>query len=166
MRDSKLSNLDKIGILATVVGLFNIGAAMTGIRFLNDLGSTFGISPAPDPYTRVGTADPNSKTGPVFGCEDSKGNIEWHRFNHTVRGALPGPHRRTVVSLNYFNLRFRLQNPIENGRFAFMTHYYFCNNGPMAQATQCPADTRAVAFKTIDPVTGKEHNQARISCTL
>jgi hypothetical protein len=127
---------------ATVLGLFQIAGDLTRVSVLSDVGLTFAMSPAPNPYNHVSRTD-----GPAFGCEGAAGVVAWHRWDHRVRGAIAGPHRRNATLLAYF---LRLDGFIathgKDPRMAMLTQYYFCNGGPIARAAGCPDDIRAVEF--------------------
>src|ERR1700748_1379960 len=92
------------GFLATLIGTFKVIGTLSGIWIFSYLANTLAISPAPSPYERLSNVDPNDvNAGRAFACVDSHGNNSWYRWNHVVRGAIPGPHRRNVTFLSYFN---------------------------------------------------------------
>jgi hypothetical protein len=152
-------------LFATVLGTTKVVGILSGVWILTDISNTFGISPAPAPYERVSNVKPaDVSIGQAFGCEDASGNVTWHRWNHLVRGAIPGPHRRGVTFLSYFKAVGKYASENDNPRMDTLTHYYFCHNGPIANAADCPAEITAVLFRYINPNTGILESKKRVPC--
>lgn len=145
----KLRTINRIGVAATVVGTFKVVGLLSGIMILSNLAQMLAISPAPSPYKRVQAEDPfQIESANAFACESSHGELAWKAWSYVVRGAVPGPHRRGVTFLSFYDLmNVRGESPMRENILNQMVATYFCHDGPIAHAAGCPPDSAAYWFK-------------------
>ena len=157
-------------MIATVVGTLRVIGTFSEIPILIAIALTFGISPAPSPFDRVMNVTYGDMTrGSLIGCEDQEGNIKWAKWEHPMRSRVPGPHRRGVDLLAYLNITHDANsNPdsyLNRQRRDILTRYYYCENGTLARAAECPANLESIIFKRLDERDGHQIFHVRIPCT-
>jgi len=145
----KCNRTDQFAILSVVLGLTKIFGFYTGAWFIISLSYTVAIAPAPSAFTNTVQIPPSQlDRSPAFACETKTGPLVWHQWDYHFRSTIPGPHRRTVMFVNYIGFAAKNNRQwMTQQVFDQMNRYYVCNDGPLAQVAQCGPDVVAAQFR-------------------
>jgi len=141
--------IDRFAILAVILGLSKLFGSFTGVWFLSALGDTVAIAPAPSAFSRVVSLEGyQSDRAPAFECETKGRQSILHMWDYNFRAAIPGPHRRTAMFVNYFILAATYnRDPLSQTQFQHLNQYYLCQGGALSQAAKCEPPVDGVRFR-------------------
>jgi len=157
---------ERIAVVAILLGLTRVFGNFTGLWFVSKVGQTFAIAPDPSAFSRIVRIPADQMDRWMWlACEYKDKELVWHRLDYDFRGAIPGPHRRTVGFVYYMRLASSgNKGAADQKRFEDMTQYYFCNDGPLAKLSQCEPGMSAMQFRWSDLSTKDKFFSARQPC--